>query len=104
MPGLVLQAAPRDKAAGCGPVRVGFTVSRKVGGAVARNRAKRRLRAAAEAVLSEHAAPGYDYVLVGRGATPTRRYDALLKDLETALKRLHLYGKTSEAPSRREES
>lgn len=104
MPGLVLQAAPREKAAAYAPPRVGFTVSRKVGGAVVRNRAKRRLRAAAEEVLTEHAAPGHDYVLIGRGATPTRRYDALLKDLETALKRLHLYRETSEAPLRREGS
>lgn len=104
MPGLVLQAAPREKSAGHAPPRVGFTVSRKVGDAVVRNRAKRRLRAVAEAVLAEHGAPGHDYVLIGRAATPTRRYDALLKDLETALKRLHLYGETSEAPSRREGS
>ena len=98
MPGLILQAAPRMAEAGDGKaqndthaLRVGFTVSRKVGGAVVRNRAKRRLRAVAERVLAPHAMPGYDYVLVGRKSTPGRAFDALANDLETALKRLHLY-------------
>lgn len=88
--GLVLQAAARPadtKDAGL-PVRYGLTVSRKVGGAVVRNRARRRLRAAACAVLPAHAAPGHDFVLIGRPATPARPYPALLDDLATALKRV----------------
>jgi ribonuclease P protein component len=84
-PGLILQAA-----AGGERVRVGFTVSRKVGNAVKRNRARRRLRAAA-ALLAEHAAPGHDYVLIGRAATLSRPFPALLEDLASALRRLGLY-------------
>lgn len=69
-------------------MRYGLTVSRKVGGAVVRNRARRRLRAAACAVLAEHAAPGHDFVLIGRPATVDRPFPALLDDLATALRRV----------------
>src|SRR6185503_996943 len=86
--GLVLQAAPRRAEDQELPVRYGLTVSRKVGGAVVRNRARRRLRAAACAVLPEHAAPGHDFVLIGRPATVDRPYPALLEDLATALRRV----------------
>lgn len=70
-------------------IRVGFTASRKVGNAVARNRAKRRLRAAAAALLPLLAKGGNDYVLVARRDTLTRPYPALLKDLEAALSAAH---------------
>jgi ribonuclease P protein component len=89
MPGLVLQAWSRP--AGMEPVaaaRVGFTASRRVGIAVARNRARRRLRAAADQILPQHAAPGRDYVMIARTETLTRPFPLLLGDLETALKRL----------------
>lgn len=66
-------------------LRVGFTASRKVGNAVARNRAKRRLRAAASALLPLYGQPGHDYVLVARTATLTRPFPALLEDLKAAL-------------------
>lgn len=65
--------------------RVGFTVSRKVGNAVVRNRVRRRLRALAREVLPERALPGYDYVFIGRGATIRRTYDRLRNDLLYAL-------------------
>ena len=71
-PGLILQAAPaepQDKSASAPTIRVGFTCSKKVGNAVARNRAKRRLRAAAREVLGLEAAPRHDYVLIGRTET-----------------------------------
>lgn len=71
--------------------RIGFTVSKKVGNAVARNRAKRRLRAAAAAVLPVRAAPGMDYVLIGRQATLARPFDELKADLATALTRLRAH-------------
>lgn len=87
LPGLLLQAAPGE--AGCR--RVGFTASRKVGNAVARNRARRRLKALAGEILPTHAASGHDYVLVARQATPAREFQALRRDLESALKKLKLW-------------
>jgi ribonuclease P protein component len=92
-PGLILQARRHepDGADAPPPLRVGFTVSRKVGNAVARNRARRRLRAAAEAVMTGHAAAGEDYVLIGRAGTLTRPFPALLADLEAGLRRLGAY-------------
>jgi len=92
-PGFLLQARRRDGAeagTGADEVRVGFTCSRKLGNAVARNRARRRLRAVARAVLPGAARPGWDYVLVGRpGATAEREFRALVADLGAALARIH---------------
>ncbi len=91
-PGLVLQAAravpPIEGDEAAPIVRIGFTVSRKVGNSVARNRARRRLRAAAEQIMPLRAAAGIDYVLIGRQETLSRPFALLLKDLETALKRV----------------
>ena len=67
--------------------RVGFTVSKKVGNAVKRNRARRRLREAALQVMSIHAKSGFDYVIIGRYATLGRQFEALLSDLELALEK-----------------
>ena len=72
------------------PGRVGFTCSKKVGNAVARNRAKRRLREIARLILPQHGRAGWDYVLIGRpGSTATHDFAALQTDLITALARLH---------------
>ncbi len=90
-PGLILQAAdmPSRRPGNCeSDLRLGFTVSRKVGNAVARNRAKRRLRAAAAEVIATRAKPSTDYVLIGRRTTLDRPYKELVGDLETALRRL----------------
>ncbi|MEN2980666.1 ribonuclease P protein component [Tistrella bauzanensis] len=90
--GVVVQArpwtAPESQAHGARrvAVRVGFTASRKVGNSVARNRARRRLRAAADACLPD-APPGHDYVLIARVATIDRPYDRLLADLAEALRK-----------------
>jgi len=85
-PGFVLQARKRE---GGDDVRVGYTCSKKVGNAVARNRAKRRLRALARAVLPEAAAPGMDYVLIGRaGVSATRGFAQMEADLRQALAKL----------------
>src|SRR5689334_8684020 len=84
-PGLILQVAPQpDTAASPEGValRVGFTASRKVGIAVERNRARRRLRAAVQQVMPLHAVPGRDYVLIARAGTAARPFAALLGDLK----------------------
>ena len=90
-PGMVVQARRRadDEPVGDGP-RVGFTCSKKVGNAVARNRAKRRLRAAVDAVLPGRALPGWDYVLIGRhDVTAARAFPDLCADLAFAVDTLH---------------
>jgi ribonuclease P protein component len=86
--GLTLELCPTPAPAEAS-LRVGFTASRKVGNAVARNRAKRRLRAAAAALLPLHGKAGHDYVLVARTATLTREFDDLLADLKGALNAAH---------------
>ncbi len=87
-PTLVLQMAPRPSP-GDDAVRVGLTASRRVGSAVVRNRARRRLRAAAMTVLVEHGQPGADYVLIARARTAQSAYAAILADLETAVRRVN---------------
>ena len=72
-----------------GAMRVGFTASRKVGGAVQRNRAKRRLRAAAASALPGCGLSGNDYVLIARRETLTRPYAALLDELAALLSAAH---------------
>ncbi len=73
-----------------GPMRVGFTCSKKVGNAVARNRAKRRLREIARIVLPQLGKPGWDYVLVGRAeVTGSIAFADLVADLERALRKIH---------------
>lgn len=88
-PGFILQAAPLPEgiASARGP-RIGFTASKKVGNAVARNRARRRLRALAREVLAPLAAPGFDFVLIGRQGTLDRDYATMARDLKNALRRL----------------
>ena len=87
MPGFVLQAAPVP--ADPPPVaRVGFTVSKKVGNAVVRNRVRRRLREIARQVIPDRARPDLDYVLVGRQAALERDFAVMRQELVEALKRL----------------
>ena len=79
---VVVQALARP---GQAVIRAGFTATRKVGGAVVRNRAKRRLREAARLLLPVHGAPGFDYVFIARTGTGGRPWARLLDDVKRAL-------------------
>ena len=99
-PGLVLQVRrwARDEGSGSeASVGLGFTVSKKVGNAVERNRVKRRLRAAAADVMPRAAKTERDYVVIGRRAALTRAFPDLCGDLETALRRTGALRKDNEA-------
>jgi len=86
-PAVLLQARRRGDD---GAVRFGVTASRRIGNAVARSRAKRRMRALARDLLPAAGQPGWDYVLVARpGETLTRPYRAMRAELAAALSRLH---------------
>jgi ribonuclease P protein component len=83
---VLVQARARDDAKGL--VRVGFTATRRIGGAVVRNRAKRRLREAVRALAPHCAKAGCDYVFIARNGTVTRPWPRLLDDVKSALIRL----------------
>ena len=100
-PAFIVQAAPQpDHEDGGASVRVGFTASRKVGNAVVRNRAKRRLRAIAAEVLPRQGRPGTDYVIVARATSSERVYADLVADLEGALRQLERHKTAGRPPSR----
>lgn len=90
-PGFLLQARQRQQGNDESPlIRVGFTCSRKVGNSVIRNRARRRLREIARAILPGTGRPGWDYVLVGRPETTISRDFAQMRaDLIRALGQVH---------------
>ena len=81
-------AQGRDRADGSPRIRIGFTATKRIGGAVERNRAKRRLREAARQLAPLHARPGCDYVFIARGGTVAREWVRLLDDMKSALIRL----------------
>jgi ribonuclease P protein component len=80
---VVVQAL--DRSAARDDIRAGFTATRKIGGAVVRNRAKRRLREAARIALPLHGRGGFDYVFIARGGTASRPWSRLLDDVKSAL-------------------
>lgn len=82
--GVVLQALQR---ADGGPARLGFTVTKKVGNAVVRNRTRRRLKEAARLLLAQRPVTGVDLVLIGRDSTRARKFIALQGDIRRALER-----------------
>ena len=81
-------AQARDRRDGRPLVRIGFTATKRIGNAVQRNRAKRRLREAARLIAPLHAQAGCDYVFIARGGTGARPWDRLLDDMKSALLRL----------------
>ena len=86
MPGFVLLVRPR--ADGDPAVRLGITVTKKIGGAVVRNRMKRRFRALAREILPDQGVPGADHVLIGRQGGLERDFALLRSELESALAKL----------------
>ena len=88
--GLIVQARARDKdEPSPTPVRYGLTASKKIGNAVARNRARRRLRAVAQEILPLEGQAGFDYVMIGRVHTAPRPWSKLKSDLRSDLKAMH---------------
>jgi ribonuclease P protein component len=83
----VLQARKREDP---GPVRVGFTVSRKVGTAVERNRVRRRLKEIVRLSAATGLPPGHDYVLIGRRAALSLPFEQITEDFKRALRRLRV--------------
>lgn len=87
-PSFVLETRPAAAGASA-QIRFGYTVTKKLGGAVVRNRIRRRLKAAVGLIAPSLARAGYDYVLVARPAAYDRVFAELKKDLERALQRVH---------------
>ena len=83
---IVVQALAREDDSAL--VRVGFTATKRIGGSVVRNRAKRRMREAARLILPDLGRPGFDYVFIARGGMTTRPWARLLDDVKSALVRL----------------
>jgi ribonuclease P protein component len=95
-PAFILQTRKRQDE---GPTRVGFTVSRKVGNAVERNRVRRRLREAVRLNGGGRFQPGHDYVLVGRRSALELSFDRIRQDLELAVARAHSRNSTPSKPA-----
>lgn len=91
---LSLQARRREESGTLVP-RIGFTVTKKVGNAVVRNRVRRRLREAARQLAAHVAKPDHDYVIIGRRDALDAPFDQLLRELEAAFRHVHAERKTN---------
>lgn len=99
-PAFILQTAPSPAGSvGINELRIGFTVTRKLGGAVIRNRIKRRLRAASREIFPAQGKHQQDYVVIARKEALLCPFPALLRDLAWALRRLHATPETSHDPA-----
>lgn len=96
-----LQAIRRKDEAEAGPPRFGFTVTKKLGGAVLRNRIRRRLKEAVRLAPGLSARPGFDYVVVGRQAALDQDFTALQEDLARAITEVHARAPTPRHPAPR---
>ncbi len=96
---MVIQALTRTPPGPPSVIGVGFTATKKVGNAVTRNRAKRRLREAARALLPLYGAAGVDYVFVARSGAPDRPWMRLLDDVKNALVSVAAGGDPARPPS-----
>jgi ribonuclease P protein component len=85
-PGFILLV--RDRKDSDPAMRVGFTVTKKIGGAVVRNRMKRRFRALAQEIVAARGFPGADHVMIGRAKGIERDFGLLRSELSSALDRL----------------
>ena len=92
----ILQARPRAES---GPPRVGFTVSKQVGNAVERNRVRRRLRELIRLAPRAALSAGHDYVLIGKRAALKVAFDAMMKELGGALRRVRSSNKSAASKS-----
>jgi ribonuclease P protein component len=100
-PGFVLLGLERDKATSApDTARFGLTVTKRIGNAVKRNRARRRLRALARLVLAAYGRAGWDYVLIARQEALTRDFRVLAAELESALEMIHKARRPPERPKR----
>ena len=82
---VLVQVAPRAPDAARPVVGLGFTATKRIGDAVTRNRAKRRMREAARLMVPLHGLPGHDYVIIARASITTRDWARLLDDVKSAL-------------------
>ena len=87
-PAFVVQMLPREGETDPAAIRIGFTATKKLGGAVVRNRVKRRLREAVRQMLPGLGLAGHDYVFIAREKAETCDYADMLKDMRFALDRL----------------
>ncbi|SCW55633.1 ribonuclease P protein component [Sphingobium faniae] len=95
MPGFVLLV--RERGDGDPAMRLGITVTKKIGGAVVRNRMKRRFRVLARELLPVHGVTGADHVLIGRSDGIERDFDKLRQELEKALRKVAKAGRSKDA-------